>query len=90
MSWSAWQLFPVSFRISILMDACPGTVGHLTIAEVVERACDGARYCGRRPGKPAVEEAGCKGIQGGFDPARDEEEASPGEGQRPHNHLDTG
>jgi len=32
MFWSAWQLIPVPFRINILMDACPGTVGHLTFA----------------------------------------------------------
>ena len=29
MFWSACQLIPVPFRINTLMDACPGTAGHL-------------------------------------------------------------
>jgi hypothetical protein len=55
MSWSSWQLIPVPFRRSILLDACPETVGHLTGSrirgtdETVAMACGKQERC-RQPG----------------------------------------
>jgi molecular chaperone GrpE len=51
---SAWQLIPVPFRISILMDACPGTVGHLSAAQI-RRADEEARAAVARQWLPVID-----------------------------------